>query len=303
MSKLFRKSALEHFSTPEQLNQQTEIVKPFYWLGISAFALLIVSIIVWGFYGNINSTISLQGIVFPKSGVTSIVTNCSGMVQDVLYEIGDSVKKGDIIAVVPDENILEQMDNIRFKLEKADSLQKSKWEKQLKELYVSYEQNSIIRSTQDGIIQNIINVGQVLKTGDTIVTILVNSQYSNNRQVVAYVPLKVAKRLQIGMEAQICPSYVSREEYGYMKGYISAIGKIPVTDTSLEKYYGSLAYVSDILPSESCVEILIAVQVDETSANFFEWSNKKGKDLSVEVGTICNIQTVIQSSKPIHLLY
>jgi len=303
MQTLFSKSALDHLSTPEQLNQQTKIVKPFYWLGISAFVLLIASIIIWGFYGNINSTINLQGIVFPKSGVTNIVTGYSGMVQDVLYQIGDSVKKGDIIAVIPDENLLNQIDDVKFKLERASSSKKNKLKKQLEELYTDYEQHSIIRSTQDGIIQNIISVGQVLGTGDDVANILVNSQYSNNRQVVAYVPLKVAKRLQIGMEAQICPSYVSREEYGYMKGYISSIGEIPVTDSSLERYYGSIEYVSDILPSESCVEILIAVQVDETSANFFQWSNKKGNDLSVEVGTICNIQTIIQSNPPIHLLY
>ena len=105
------------------------------------------------------------------------------------------------------------------------------------------------------------------------------------------------------MEAQICPSYVSREEYGYMKGYISSIGTVPVTEDRLARYYGNKEYVADILPSESSVEIMISVQVDEESENLFAWSNKKGNSLNVEVGTVCDIQTVIENNRPISLLY
>lgn len=304
MGKLFSESALDNLSTPEQLNQQTKIVKPYYWLGIIAFALLVLAIIIWGVFGNINSTISMQGIVFPKSGISNVVADSGGIVQDVLYQIGDKVKKGDIIAVIPNENILESIHQVQEQLEEeTDRRKKEELSGQLKQFYASYEQSSIIRASEDGSLQNIVSVGEAVNIGDEIANILVNSQYSNNRQVVAYVPLKVAKRLEVGMEAQICPAYISREEYGYMKGYISSIGTVPVTEDSLEKYYGNKEYVTDILPSESCVEIIISVQVDEKSENLFQWSNKKGNTLAVEVGTVCDIQIVIERNKPIRLLY
>lgn len=304
MSNLFSKSALDNLSTPEQLDQQTKIVKPYYWLGIFAFAVLILAIVIWSFFGNINSTISMQGIVFPKSGVSKVVAGSEGTVQDVLYQIDDEVQKGDIIAIIPDEELLADIGEIQAQLEEdISNREKEELSEQLKELYAVYEQHSVIRASEDGSIQNIISVGQAIQAGDEIANILVNSQYSNNRQVVAYVPLKVAKRLEVGMEAQICPSYVSREEYGYMKGYISSIGTVPVTEDRLARYYGNKEYVADILPSESSVEIMISVQVDEESENLFAWSNKKGNSLNVEVGTVCDIQTVIENNRPISLLY
>lgn len=304
MSKLFSQSALDHMATPEQLDQQTKIVKPFYWLAILAFGILMAGIIVWGIFGNINSTIDFQGIIFPKAGVAQIFCKDSGKVQDVLYEIGDEVKKGDIIAVIPDESLFEKIEMKKSEIENTPAgSEKRALEQELEHLYASYEENSIIRSTEDGMIQNIVSPGELLSAGEQVANILVNSQYTNNRQVVAYVPMKVAKRMKTGMEVQICPSYISREEYGYMEGYISSIGEVPVTEDSLRKYYGNLKYVEDILPAESCVEIMIGIQVDENSQNLFRWSNKKGRSVTVEVGTVCDIRAVIESNTPISLLY
>lgn len=304
MSRLFSKSALDGVATPEQLDQQTKIVKPFYWLAITAFGILIVGIIVWGIFGNINSTVELQGIIFPKAGVVQISCQKTGTVQDVLYSIGDEVKKGDILAVIPDEAVYEKIERKKDEIKNTGSVRKKKvLEQELESLYVEYEQSSVIRSTEDGTIQNIVNTGELLEAGEQTADILVNSQYTNNRQVAAYVPLKVAKRLEVGMEVQICPSHVSREEYGYMEGYITSIGKVPVTEKSLKSYYGNLEYVTDVLPDESCVEILIGIQGDEDSENLFRWSNPKGKSVTVEVGTVCDIKTVIENKTPISLLY
>lgn len=301
---LFQKSALDSISTPEQLDQQTKIVKPYYWLGIFGFVVLLVSVGIWAVKGNINSTITMEGTIFPKAGVRELVTTCEGTVQDVLFKTGEQVSKGDIIAIIPDESTLEEIKDVREKIgETEDKGKKEKLQLELEKLYVTYQQNSVIRATETGMLQSIVSTGKVVNRGSQIATIMVNSQYSNNRQVVAYVPLKVAKRLKVGTEAQVCPSFVSREEYGYMKGCISSIGTIPVTEESIEQYYGNVQYAYDVLPEESCVEILISIEIDDTSENLFEWSNEKGKSLNVDVGTVCNIQAVTEQKKPICLLF
>lgn len=304
MSSLFSKSALESISTPEQLDQQTKIVKPFYWLGIVAFSMFVVAVVIWAIFGYIHSTIDLQGIIFPKAGVSQVSAGTKGTVKDVLYKIGEEVKKGDIIAIVPDEELYAEIEATKEKMDQADSKDEKEIVKEkLNELYAAYEHNSVIRATEDGTIQNIISVGDILSPGEQVANVQVNSQYSNNRQVVAYVPLKVAKRLKTGMEVQLCPSHISWEEYGYMEGYITSIGEVPVTEDSLKKYYGNLEYVRDILPGESCVEVLIGIQVDEESENLFQWSSEKGKHVVVEIGTVCNIRAVVDSRHPISLLY
>lgn len=304
MSKLFRKEALNNIASPEQLDQQVKIVKPFHWIGVLGALLLAAGVIVWGVFGNINSTIQMQGLVFPKAGVQQIICQNPGAVQNVLYNIGDTVKQGDILAVVPDEERLGEIERKQDEIAGAARPdEKAELKKELDELYSDYESHSVIRAEMSGTVQNIVRAGEMLEKGDEVANILVNSQYSNNRQIAAYVPLSVAKRLTLGMEMQICPSYLSREEYGYMEGYVSSIGEVPVTEESLRSYYGNLEYVSDILPSQSCVEILISIQMDEESANQFRWSNVKGETVAVEVGTVCDIQAVVEKKKPIDLLF
>ena len=296
MSKLFQESALNSMATPEQLDQQVKIVKPGAWLGLLAFVFLFISLLVWGIRGNISSTVSLEGIVFPKSGISSILAERQGIVQDVLYQTGDSVQKGDIIATVSDDETLGRIQLLRQKMEGAGKKEQKEYEAELQNLYGQYTENSVIRASNDGMVQNIVSVGQILSAGDEIADIVINNQYT-------YVPLKTAKRLEVGMEAQISPTYASREEYGYMQGYITSIGSIPVTEESLEKYYGNLEYVADVLPAESSVEVCISVQVDENSDNLFLWSNAKGNTLSVDVGTVCDIRVIVENNSPISLIF
>ncbi len=303
MSNLFQKSALNSMATPEQLDQQVKIVKPRIWLGLSAFILLLAALLVWGIKGNISSTIAIEGIVFPKSGVSSLVSDKQGVIQDVLYQTGDNVQKGDVIATMPDEAILSQIQSLENEMKTAEGEKKKDYKKRREELYEQYDESSVIRASSDGMIQSIAAAGQVVSPGEEVANILVNSQYMNNRQIVAYVPLKTAKRLEAGMEAQVSPAHASREEYGYMEGYITSIGTVPVTEDSLEKYYGNLEYVADMLPDESAVEVCISVQVDENSENLFLWSNEKGNSLSVEVGTVCDIQVIVENDSPISLVF
>ena len=311
MSKLFSKTAMERIASPEQLDQQVRIVRPYHWIGILAVLLLVTGVTIWAVFGNINSTVELQGLVFPKAGAEQIFCQNQGTVSNVLYGIGDAVQKGDIIAVIPDEALLKEIEakkeaiaDVKVQQETAAQQEETAaLQQELERLYADYEDHSIIRATNDGTIHSIVSSGELLEQGDQVANILVDSQYSNNRQIAAYVPLTVAKRLEAGMEVQICPSYISREEYGYMEGYISSIGEVPVTEESLRKYYGNLEYVADILPSQSCVEILIGIQMDEDSENHFRWSNEKGEKVAVEAGTVCDIQAVVEKEKPFHLFF
>ena len=303
MSKLFSKTALEHIASPEQLDQQVRIVRPYHWIGILAVLLLVTGVTIWAVLGNINSTVELQGLVFPKAGAEQIFCRNQGTVSNVLYGIGDAVQKGDIIAVIPDEALLKEIEAKKEAIAAAQQEKSDALQQELETLYADYEDHSIIRATNDGTIHSIVSSGELLEEGDQVANILVDSQYSNNRQIAAYVPLTVAKRLEAGMEVQICPSYISREEYGYMEGYITSIGEVPVTEESLRKYYGNLEYVADILPSQSCVEILIGIQMDEDSENHFRWSNEKGEKVAVEAGTVCDIQAVVEKEKPFHLFF
>ena len=104
------------------------------------------------------------------------------------------------------------------------------------------------------------------------------------------------------MEAQISPTYAPREEFGYMKGHITKVGRVPVTEEMLKKTFGDWEHQKHLIDEEGCVEVRISIGIDPDSGNNFQWSNKKGHDLSIDISTICNVVIVSENKRPIDLL-
>ena len=62
-SKLFRKSAVDSVSSPEQLDEYMKVTGPFVWLVLSALIIVFAGFFAWGFLGSIPETVTLTGTV------------------------------------------------------------------------------------------------------------------------------------------------------------------------------------------------------------------------------------------------
>lgn len=59
MSKeLFKKSNIDRVSSPEQLHDYVKVANPGLWMVISAIVILLAGIVVWGFIGKIDTTVT-----------------------------------------------------------------------------------------------------------------------------------------------------------------------------------------------------------------------------------------------------
>ena len=59
---LFKKSSIDQISSPEQLNDYIKVSSPSVWMVLTVVVLLIVSALVWGFFGSMSKTVSLKGV-------------------------------------------------------------------------------------------------------------------------------------------------------------------------------------------------------------------------------------------------
>lgn len=62
-SGLFRKQALERLSSPEQLDQLMQVVSPRSWLLLAGLGLLLIAVLLWGWFGNISTTVQGRGVL------------------------------------------------------------------------------------------------------------------------------------------------------------------------------------------------------------------------------------------------
>ena len=100
MAELYRKSALERISSPDQLDTMLKISSPISWLALVGAALIVVVTIIWAFIGRIPMTVTATGIVTSPDGTNAVYSNTAGTVTNVFVARGDKVYVNDVLMEV-----------------------------------------------------------------------------------------------------------------------------------------------------------------------------------------------------------
>lgn len=111
---LFRKTALEKLASPEQLDYLMKVTSPKGWMALLVLAALLISGILWGVYGGVPTTVTGNGILTKHGGLHNIVSTSSGQAMEIYTKIGETVRKGQVIARVDQHDLVE-------KIQKADA--------------------------------------------------------------------------------------------------------------------------------------------------------------------------------------
>ena len=296
---LFQEKAMQQLAAPEQLDQRVRIIPSGAWILFAAVLTGIAAAVMWAFFGTVSSGADYHGVIFDYNDVISLRAQTGGVLGDVLVEEGDTVSRGDVIAVIYNEAALQRIETLR---ERQKSYAKtSQRYRYLEEKIRGQRGEYMLRSTSDGVVQKILLNGQAVDAGDVVASIVPQDDYSY-QEVYIYVPREQIGALAVGMEAQITPSYVTREEYGYVEGIISNIDENIVTENHIVKHMGTLDYVEEILPSQNCVEVTIQLSVKETGDGGYVWSNTKGEALNMKSGDRCRIRIIRQEYHPYELI-
>lgn len=98
MADIFRKSATDRLSEPEQLDKAIVIVSPSFWIAVlGAFGIIAVAL-VWSIFGRLPQNISANGIFMSREGIYTVYSETGGTVQEITVYPGQQVHKGEVIA-------------------------------------------------------------------------------------------------------------------------------------------------------------------------------------------------------------
>lgn len=111
----FRKAALEKLSTPEKLDQLIKITSPRAWISLLTMAIALSTAISWGFLGRVKTKINTTGVLLGGE-LYDIVSTTQGQLLDLKVIVGDTVKKGEVIAIVDQPEIRQQIEAARASL-------------------------------------------------------------------------------------------------------------------------------------------------------------------------------------------
>lgn len=268
--------------------RRPRVSPPVTWMAVAIFLLVVIGILVWCFAGTIVGSVRATGVVFPQYGIEQVTSEVDGLVSYVQVEVGDMVQAGDLIAIVPQVDLLE-------KIRSAQDAQAG--QEELEALYKEYQAASMIYASVSGRVVDLVETGSSIQAGDLVVGITSSDLYSNEAEIRAYVPATVAQSIKKGMEVRVYPGTADAEDYGYVQGLVSDIFDYPITETDISDALGRF-YTSEIVPqNENIVEIRVTLLAG-SDQNGGSWSSAEGGSLAIDTGTLCEMEVITSEMTP-----
>ena len=264
------------------------VAPPVTWLTGVILLIAALGVLVQCFTGTITQTVAITGVVFPHYGIEQVTSQVSGQVSYVQVQVGDTVEAGDLIAIVPQEDLFQQIQEVQA----AEAPQE-----ELDALYSAYHAASMIYTPVSGRVVDLVATGSAIEAGDMVVGITNADSTTNEAEIRAYVSSTVAQSIQKGMEVRVYPSVSGSENYGYVQGLVSDISNYPITETNISETLGRF-YSSQIVPqNENIVEIRVTL-LGGSDGSTGVWSRAEGGSLTIDTGTLCEMSVIINEMTP-----
>ncbi len=114
--RLFRESALERLSSPEQLDQQLQVTSAKGWIALAAIWTLLVAVVVWSIVGSVPTKEEGQGIIVVGGGLKVVVAPSTGRLAAINIEVKDVIDAGQAVAVIDKPEIRDELEETRSQL-------------------------------------------------------------------------------------------------------------------------------------------------------------------------------------------
>ena len=273
MAELYRKSALEKISSPEQLDKALTVTSPMSWLALAAVTLIIVVTTIWSFVGRLPVTVTASGIVASPDNTNAVYSMDSGTITAILVTPGTHIYVNTPVAIC----------------------------------LTTTGESKTIYSDQVGV------VGAILvKENDTVTqgkAILRLTPQVNSRQVtVLYVKLSDAKKLKLGGEdvrVKIYLASADSQSSGYLMGRIVCIDSYATSQEDMAYVVGSGNSLINAFQSDGSPVVAVTCEFypDEESVSGYYWSNEKGMKKDVTNGSLVTGKIIVQEVRPITKLF
>jgi HlyD family secretion protein len=153
-----------------------------------------------------------------------------------------------------------------------------------------------LRSTVDGRVVELKKAaGDTVRANEVVAVV---EQSSTVFTPVVYVESSIGKKIQKGMEAQISPSTVKREEFGFLRAVVTDVGDYPVTPEKVVQVVGNSDLARELLGKSSKIEVRFELIADKATPSGYAWSSSAGPPFRIDSGTKLNAAVVVERRKP-----
>lgn len=271
---LFRREALEHLSSSDQLDMPIEITTPKAWVATWALMLFLLAVAAWSVLGALPITVQGPGILL-AAPLKAIPSMASGQVLELLIHPGDIVREGQVVARL--QSITDFPQTARID----------------------------ITAPFTGTVYHLdARPGQIVQVGDPLASL---SATDSDLRAILYLPVDQGKRVRPGMLARISPSTADEAEYGYVLGRVLTVASYPADNGDMMSVLGNQDLVKFFLGDGTIyqtapIKVEVGLERDLSNPSGYIWSSGKGPNFGLGAGTVCRANVVVDSNRPIDLV-
>ena len=270
MAQLYRKSALEKISSPEQLDKALTVTSPMSWIALAAVTVVIVVTVIWSIVGTLPVTVTTTGIIASPVSTNAVFNPESGSVIALLVHPGSELLIDDEVAT--------------YKTGNGDV--------------------KTISSDQVGTVTEVlVKPGDTINQGNEVVRI--SPKAVSEQVVVCYVKLSDAKKIRRGMEVRVSLQSAESQTYGYMVARVTNIDSYVSSAKGMAYVLGADNNLAATFQKDNTAVVAVTCELypDNTTVSGYYWSNEKGKKLNVTNGSLVNAKVIVEEVHPITKLF
>ncbi len=168
-------------------------------------------------------------------------------------------------------------------------------------LRVEMEVGSFVRAPISGLIREIrLGQGDVAAAGAVVATVGPDRQ--SHFQVVTLLRGKTRKRAAVGMEAHIVPDSIKKEEYGSMKGRVTAISDVDVSVQHVEQIVHNDQLTRNLFGGEPALLAHVELFPSRNNPSGFEWWSGSGPPYRITAGSVATVDIIVERVRPITMI-
>lgn len=138
--------------------------------------------------------------------------------------------------------------------------------------------------------------GSVVAVGTAIISVEHSKQ---KMEAILYIPLADGKKIKPGMEVDVVPSSVRKEESGSLLGLVTYVSKYPVTYNAMLKVLDNEQLARVFSRDSTPYAVYVDLIPDARTASGYRWTSPKGRDVMIRSGTVCQGEIMVDTKRPV----
>lgn len=133
--------------------------------------------------------------------------------------------------------------------------------------------------------------------------ILINN--SSETEALLFVPLEDGMKVSPGMNAQISPVTLEKDEFAFISGKVKQVSQWPLSKQQMTQELGNPELADHFikLAGSAPFEVRVSLLKDPDNVSDYLWSESVEEPVEIKGGVPCKGSIVIRTKKPISLIF